>query len=168
MMLIFRNKKGTTIADHPFLVLRVQSLDSTNICDAGNITVFFHQNIVALKPAISIGFEPARVRVIFNFTASPLIILSEVGGLRFYMTNSGNVDWAPGNGIDPDAVIPLDKFGMNATFNEEHLRNSPFQLKDWMFTLKVGVRLTGIIRKIKFRLNFIWETEPVLPTGFWL
>jgi hypothetical protein len=121
----------------------MQSLDSNQLGYTGNVSVFFHQNIVALKPAISIGYEPERFRLIFNFTASPMIILSEIGGLRFYMTNKAAVEWAPTNGIDPSAVIPLDKFGVNATFNGEQLSSTPFKLQGWMFTLKAGFRLAG-------------------------
>ncbi|MDQ3108997.1 MAG: hypothetical protein M3R17_03795 [Bacteroidota bacterium] len=119
----------------------MQSLDSNTSRNSGNVTVFFHQNIVALKPAISIGYEPENLRLIFNFTASPMIILSEIGGLRFYMNNTGVVDWVPRNGIDPAAVIPLNTFGLDATFNGEKVTSTPFHLKATMYTFKVGFRI---------------------------
>lgn len=119
----------------------MQPLDSTNVGGSGNVTVYFHQNILAFKPSFSIGFSPEDYRLDVCFTVSPIINLSEIGGLRFYLNNSGNVDWVPRNGIDPEAVIPLSTFGLNASFNGERQNNSPFHLKGTMFTLKVGFRI---------------------------
>jgi hypothetical protein len=119
----------------------MQPLDSTNVGGSGNVTVFFHQNILAFKPSFSIGFSPPNNRLDICLSVSPIINLSETGGLRFYLNNSGNVDWVPRNGIDPEAVIPLDTFGLNATFKGEKQGQSPFRLKGTIFTLKVGIRI---------------------------
>lgn len=119
----------------------MQSLDSSNVGSSGNVTVYFHQNILAFKPSFSIGFSPPDNRLDICLSVSPIISLSEIGGLRFYLNNSGNVDWAPRNGIDPEAVIPLNTFGLNATFNGEKQEHSPFRLKGTIFTLKVGIRI---------------------------
>ncbi len=136
-------KLGTIdIGDNQFKAIgyTMQSLDSSTIGSSGKVTVYFHQNIVALKPSFSIGYSPDGNRFDFSLVISPLINLSEIGGLRFYQTNTGLVDWAPRNGIDPQAVIPLNTFGLNAKFNGEQISSSPFHLKATMFTLKVGVR----------------------------
>lgn len=119
----------------------MQPLDSSNVGNSGNVTVFFHQNILAFKPSFSIGFSPPDNRIDICFSISPIINLSEIGGLRFYLNNSGTVDWVPRNGIDPQAVIPLNTFGLNATFDGEQLESSPFHLKATMYTLKVGFRI---------------------------
>ena len=119
----------------------MQALDSSNVPGSGNVIVYFHQNILAFKPSFSIGFSPPDNRIEICFSVSPIINLSEIGGLRFYLNNTGNVDWVPRNGIDPQAVIPLNTFGLNATFNGERQNTSPFHLKATMFTLKVGFRI---------------------------
>jgi hypothetical protein len=108
---------------------------------SGLVTVYFHQNVLAFKPTFSIGFKPANNRLELQFGISPLIMISEVGGLRFYMTNSGTVDWVPRDGISLKAVIPLDTFGLDATYNGEELSSTPFRLKGVMYTVKVGVRI---------------------------
>jgi hypothetical protein len=119
----------------------MQPLDSVNVPGAGIVTVYFHQNIVALRPSFSIGFSPPENRLDVSFSVSPIINLSEIGGLRFYLNNTGNVDWVPRNGIDPSAVIPLNTFGLDATFNGEKVESTPFHLKATMFMLKVGIRI---------------------------
>lgn len=130
------------IADNQFKALgqTMQSLDSSNVPGSGNVTVYFHQNIIAFQPSFSIGFSPPDNRLDICLRISPIINLSETGGLRFYLNNSGSVEWAPRNGIDPEAVIPLNTFGLNATFNGEKQEHSPFRLKGTLFTLKVGFR----------------------------
>jgi hypothetical protein len=119
----------------------MQKLDSSNAPGDGTLTVYFHQNILALKPAFSIGYAPENNRLDVSFTVSPLIILSEAGGLRFYLNNNGNVDWVPRDGIDLNSVIPLNTYGLNATYKGESLSSTPFKLKGWMFTLKLGFRI---------------------------
>lgn len=119
----------------------MQHLDSTNVGSSGNVTVYFHQNILAFKPSFSIGFSPPDNRIDISFSVSPIINISEIGGLRLYLNNTGNVDWVPRNGIDPQAVIPLNTFGLNATFNGEKVERSPFNLKATMFSFKVGFRI---------------------------
>lgn len=120
----------------------MQSLDSNTTADNGNIRVYYHQNILALKPSFSIGYRPENNRLDISFTASPIIILSEIGGLRFYLNNSGNVDWVPRNGIDLQAVIPLSSATLDATYKGEDINNTPFHLKGWMFTMKLGIRIS--------------------------
>ncbi len=120
----------------------MQSLDSGNTAGSGNITVYYHQNILALKPSFSIGYRPENNRLDVSFTASLLIILSEVGGLRFYLNNNGNVDWVPRDGIDLQAVIPFDTPTLNATYKGEQLSSTPFRMKGWMYTLKIGIRIS--------------------------
>ena len=131
------------IGDQQFKALgyTMQSLDSNNVGDNGLVTVYFHQNILAFKPSFSIGFSPPDNRLDLCFVISPMFNISEIGGLRFYQTNSGLVDWAPRNGIDPEAVIPLNTFGLDATFNGEELNSTPFHLQTVMYTFKLGIRL---------------------------
>jgi len=119
----------------------MQGLDSSSLGNSGVITVYYHQNILAFQPSFSIGYRPSSNRLDVSFSVSPMINISEVGGLRFYLNNSGNVDWVPRNGIDLDAVIPLNTFGLNATFNGEELQQTPFHLKGVMYTLKIGIRI---------------------------
>ncbi len=119
----------------------MQPLDSNTVGGAGNVTVYFHQNILAFKPSLSIGFSPPGNRIDISFSVSPIINISEVGGLRFYLNNNGVVDWVPRNGIDPQSVIPLNTFGLDATFNGEKVASTPFHLKATMYTFKVGFRI---------------------------
>jgi hypothetical protein len=137
-------KLGTIdIGDQQFKALgyTMQSLDSNSIGSSGLVTVYFHQNILAFEPSFSIGFSPPSNRLCLSFAISPMFNISEIGGLRFYQTNTGLVDWAPRNGIDPEAVIPLSTFGLDATFNGEKLRSTPFHLQAVMYSFKLGIRI---------------------------
>lgn len=111
----------------------------------GNIIVYFHQNILAFKPSFSIGWKPEATRFEFQFAVSPLIMISEVGGLRYYMRasapNGQVVDWVPRDGISLNAVIPLTSYGMNATYNGEQLASTPYRLKGVMYSFKIGFRI---------------------------
>ncbi len=117
----------------------MQSLDSAVVGSTGKVSVYFHQNILAFTPTFSLGYEPEGFPLFLNFSVAPLITLKEAGGLRFYLRNSGSVEWAPENGIDLDAVIPLTSAGMDATFNGEEVSATPFHLKGVMYTLRVGL-----------------------------
>jgi hypothetical protein len=121
----------------------MQSLDSANRGSTGNVTVYFHQNILAFTPTFSLGFQPDGFPLYVNFSVAPLITLSEAGGLRFYLRNSDNVEWAPENGINLESLIPLNSAGMDATFNGEELNASPFHLKGVMYTLRVGIKFAN-------------------------
>jgi hypothetical protein len=137
-------KLGTIdIGDQQFKALgyTMQSLDSNAIGSSGLVTVYFHQNILAFAPSFSIGFCPPSNRLFLDFAISPMFNISEIGGLRFYQTNTGLVDWAPINGIDPEAVIPLNTFGLDATFNGEKINSTPFHLQAVMFSFKLGIRI---------------------------
>jgi hypothetical protein len=117
------------------------TMNNNDSIGSGLVTVYYHQNVLALKPSFSIGFKPANNRLELQFGISPLIMLSEVGGLRFYLNNGGAVDWVPRDGISLNAVIPLDTLTLNGTYNGEQLSSTPFRLKGVMYTFKIGVRI---------------------------
>lgn len=118
----------------------MNSLDSIS-GTSGLLTVYYHQNVLAFKPTFSIGFKPANNRLELQFAVSPLIMMSEVGGLRFYLNNGGAVEWVPRDGIALESVIPLNSLGLNATYNGEQLSSTPFRLRGIMYTFKIGVRI---------------------------
>jgi hypothetical protein len=130
------------IGDKQFDALNytMNSFDSIGHGNSGVITVYYHQNVLAFKPAFSIGYKP-NFRVELQFSISPLIMISEVGGLRFYMNNQGNVDWVPRDGISLNSVIPLNSYGLNSTFNGEQLSSTPYRLRGVMYSFKLGIRI---------------------------
>ena len=131
------------ISDKEFFALGhvMQDRDSLIAAGNGNVTVLFHQNYVAFTPNFSIGYRPQNGRIDLSFRISPMITIAERGGLRFVMRNSGNVEWAPTNGISLESVIPLDTIPMTATFNGERISTTPFRLRGVMYTLRIGFRL---------------------------
>lgn len=118
-----------------------QAIDSGLVNNAGHVTVYYHQNIVAFTPNFSIGWRPINGRLDVAFRVCPLITLTERGGLRFKLNNTGAVDWRPSNGISVDGLIPLNSYNVDATFNGEQISSTPFHLKCVMFTFRVGLRL---------------------------
>lgn len=132
-----------SISDKQFYALGhiMQDRDSLVTGSSGTVHVLFHQNYIALTPNLNIGYRPQNGRIDFSFRISPLITIAERGGLRFYMTNSGSVEWAPTNGINLDAIIPMNSLGLDASFNGSEIQSSPFRLRGIMYTLRVGIRL---------------------------
>lgn len=119
----------------------MQSRDSIPAAGSGTVIVLYHQNILAITPSVTLGYRPLNGRADISLRIAPFITYKENGGLRFNLRNNGVVDWAPRNGISADAVIPLNTYGLDATFNGEQLRQTPFKFKCVMFTLRIGIRI---------------------------
>jgi hypothetical protein len=119
----------------------MQSIDSGSVGNTGEVTVFFHQNIIALTPNFTIGYRPVNGRIDLSFRVSPFISFAQRGGLRFYLRNSGAVEWAPEGGLALESVIPLNTYSVVAQMNGERLQATPFQFRCVMYTLRIGIRL---------------------------
>src|SRR5574337_581465 len=107
----------------------LQAIDSGAVNNSGHVTVYYHQNIIAFTPNFSIGWRPINGRLDLQFRVSPFITLTERGGLRFKLNNSGTVDWRPSDGISVEGLIPLNTYNVDATFKSKKISSTPFHLK---------------------------------------
>jgi hypothetical protein len=131
------------VGDNQFSALgqTMQSLDSGQVGTTGTVTVYFQQNIIAFTPNITLGYRPINGRIDVSFRVAPFITFAQKGGLRFYLTNSGVVDWRPTDGISLEGFVPLSTVNLDATYNGEEINSTPFRLGCVMFTVKVGLRV---------------------------
>jgi hypothetical protein len=118
-----------------------QSRDSALSGQNGTVIVLFHQNILSITPGITFGYRPLEGRADLSLRVAPLFIYNQSGGLRLKMRNNYQLDWAPRDGISADAVIPLDTYSLNAQFNGNEIRKTPFKFRCIMYTLRIGIRI---------------------------
>jgi hypothetical protein len=120
---------------------RMQRRDTLQYGTSGRVIVLYHQNIIALTPNITFGYQPQDGMLDISFRIAPLIVLGERGGLRFHLKNSTNVEWQPENGISLNSVIALNQPGLIATYNGEAITATPYRIRGVMYTLRIGIRL---------------------------
>lgn len=104
------------------------------------INVYFQQNMIALAPAVSVGrnFENGFH---LSLLISPLIMLEQKGGIRFYYRSGSQSDTAPG-GYNLH-YIHLRTDPLVAKFNGETIHNTPFRFSGFTVTLRIGLHMSA-------------------------
>lgn len=125
--------------DHFYAAGQILPERDTAVASPGNVKIYLQQNTISFTPALEFAYHPENFPVDFGLRISPLIMLSQEGGLRFRYRNRSQMKHAPG-GYNLH-YIPLDTYGIDANYNGAPVTATPFRLEGFMITLRVGLRM---------------------------